>query len=41
MEQVMHRSIGVERSEVAGDGYRLVHNDAVVETAAWRTGRSI
>jgi hypothetical protein len=34
MEQVMHRSIGVERSEVAGDGYRLVHNDAVVEASA-------
>ena len=30
----LKRSIGVERREVAGDGYRLIHNDTVLETAS-------
>ena len=29
----LKRSIGVERQEVAGDGFRIVHNDTVLETA--------
>jgi DNA modification methylase len=30
----LHRSLGVERQERAGDGYRLVLNDSVLETRA-------
>ena len=30
----LHRSIGVERQEVRGEGYLLVQNDAVLETRA-------
>jgi hypothetical protein len=30
----LKRSIGVERREVAGEGYRIVHNDTVLETSA-------
>ena len=33
MEQALTRTIGVERAEVAGPGYLLVRNDAVLETA--------
>lgn len=32
MAQALGRTIGVERTEVAGDGYRLINNDAVEET---------
>lgn len=31
MTQTLTRKLGVERVEIAGDGYRLVHNDAVLE----------
>lgn len=31
LHQALTRSIGVDRHEVAGDGYRLVNNDAVLE----------
>lgn len=34
MSASLHRSIGVERQEVAGDRYRLVNNDAVLEAEA-------
>lgn len=30
----LHRALGVERTEVAGDGYVLIRNDAVAEVAA-------
>ena len=32
--QVLARSMGVARQEAAGDGWRLINNDAVVETVA-------
>jgi len=34
MSSVLHRQIGVERSEVVGESYRLVNNDTVLETSA-------
>jgi hypothetical protein len=34
MSRSLHRSIGVERHEIAGDTYRVVNNDTVLETAA-------
>jgi hypothetical protein len=34
MAHVLTRTIGVERVEVAGEGYRLINNDAVDETRA-------
>ncbi len=37
MAASLRRSIGVERQEVAGEGYRLVNADAVEETAAMAT----
>lgn len=37
MAQALRRSIGVERVEVTGDGYRLVNADAVEETRAMPT----
>jgi DNA methylase len=38
MEAGLTRSAGVQRREVKGDGYLLVNNDAVLETAAMETG---
>ena len=32
--EAMRRSLGVERREVTGPGYRIVHNDTVLETAS-------
>lgn len=32
MQQAVARAMGVERIEVAKDGYRLIHNDCVIET---------
>jgi len=32
LESEMGRSLGTERHEVAGENYRLIHNDSVVET---------
>jgi len=32
MAQTLTRKLGVERVEIAGDGYRIVHNDCVQET---------
>lgn len=37
MSQELTRSIGVERAEAAGEGYRLVNHDAVLETAEMAT----
>lgn len=34
MAQALTRSIGVERVEINGDGYRLINNDSVQETAS-------
>jgi len=34
MEQEFGRSLGVERTEITGQHYTMVHNDAVLETAA-------
>jgi len=34
MQQTLIRSMGVERIEVAGEKYRVIHNDCVKETAA-------
>jgi len=33
MTQALRRSVGVERQEITGEGYQLVQNDAVEETA--------
>lgn len=33
MAQGLVRTLGVDRDEVAGDGFRCIHNDCVVETA--------
>lgn len=33
MEGVLARTIGVDRQEITGDGYRVIHNDCVLETA--------
>ena len=38
MIRTLHRSIGVQRVEVAGDGYRCVLNDTVLETRAMDAG---
>lgn len=38
MASTLHRSIGVERVEVAGDDYRLVNSDTVLETASMTDG---
>jgi hypothetical protein len=38
MTQSLARSAGVQRAEASGDGYLLVNNDAVEETAAMATG---
>ncbi|GGC90581.1 DNA methyltransferase [Chelatococcus reniformis] len=32
LASAMGRGMGVERKEASGDGYRIVHNDAVIET---------
>jgi superfamily II DNA or RNA helicase len=34
LDKEFGRSMGTERHEVAGENYRLIHNDSVVETAA-------
>lgn len=34
MAHALTRTLGVERAEIAGDGYRLVNNDCVLETRA-------
>jgi len=34
----LERTIGVDRAEASGDGWRLVFNDAVLETATWPDG---
>ena len=38
MQQAVARAMGVERVEVSGEGYRLVHNDCVVETRSMAEG---
>ncbi|MFT3973306.1 MAG: DNA methyltransferase [Amaricoccus sp.] len=38
MQQAVARAMGVERVEARGEGYRIVHNDCVVETAAMAEG---
>ncbi len=30
------RSLGVDRVEVSGEGYRLVNSDCVMECSGWR-----
>jgi len=32
MASALHRTIGLDREEASGEGWRLVHNDSVVET---------
>ena len=35
MAEVLERSIGVERVEVSGDNWRMIHNDCVEEVRRW------
>ncbi len=35
MAEVLERSIGVERVEVAGENWRMIHNDCVEEVRRW------